>query len=196
MNLSGRCLRIYIIPILFWISIIQIGCAAIKPTATVIDDETGKPVEGAVALAIWREVSTEAAAWFEGGKDVPVRIEEVLTDKNGDIFIKGFWNWHLLEREYPRLTVYKFGYVCWDQKLIFAPDYKWIPRQDFNKENRVVKLKKWPVGFSFREHASFEGTVTSGNSMLSTTPLFYKALRSEGPYISKELDELYLLKKK
>ncbi len=37
------------------------------PTVTVIDEETGKPIEGAVAIAIWRKPSWTKGAWFEGG---------------------------------------------------------------------------------------------------------------------------------
>lgn len=172
------------------------GCATLKPTATIIDDETGKPIEGAVALAIWRENSTEAAAWFEGGKDIPVRIEEVLTDKEGNIFIKGFWNWHFIEREYPRLNVYKFGYVCWDQKSIFGPIYHWPDRQDFNKENRIVRLVKWPKGMSFRDHASFIGNCTSGMESETKSQLFYKAYREEDSGITQELERKYPSKNK
>jgi hypothetical protein len=161
--------------LLFQVPCFLTGCATLKPTATVIDDETGKPIEGAVALAIWRENSTEAAAWFEGGKDIPVRIEEVLTDKEGNIFIKGFWNWHLIEREYPRLTIYKFGYVCWDQKAVFGLD-GWGTRQDFNKENRKVKLVKWPVGISSEEHFKFIRDVTNGDNYKAKDQLFNNEL--------------------
>ena len=86
-----------------------------EPTAIVVDDETGKPIEGAVALAIWRKHTTKETAWFEGGMLVPVRIEEVVSDKGGNIYIDGFWGWHLFENRYSRLMVYKPGYVCWDQ---------------------------------------------------------------------------------
>ena len=64
-----------------------------EPTAIVLDDETGKPIEGAVAIAIWRKHSIKEAAWFEGGKMVPVRIEEVISDKEGKIYIDDFWDW-------------------------------------------------------------------------------------------------------
>jgi hypothetical protein len=172
------------------------------PTAIIVDDETGKPIEWAVAIAIWRDFKKVSLInALHGGGAKFKKAEEVVSDKDGKISIPDFWKTTKGKGGTgsvydPRLTVYKFGYVCWDQQEIFAPNYKWEKRFDFNRDNRIVRLKKWPVGFSFREHASFEGTVTSGDSTLSTTPLFYKALRSEGPYISKELDELYLLKKK
>ena len=61
----------------------------------------GEPIEGAVAIAIWRKHSIKDAAWFEGGKMVPVRIEEALTDKEGKVYFEDFWDWHLFENEYP-----------------------------------------------------------------------------------------------
>ncbi len=106
------------------------------PTAIVMDADTGEPIEGAVAIAFWRK-DLGNYTWFEGGRREPVRIEEVISDKEGNIYIDDFWDWHLQKGSYPRLTVYKFGYVCWDQKKLFEEKDGSKFRTDFNKEQRV-----------------------------------------------------------
>jgi len=53
------------------------------PTAIVVDDETGKPIEGAVALAIWRGYKDDCTfvQGIEGGCWGFKKAEEVLSDK-------------------------------------------------------------------------------------------------------------------
>lgn len=152
-----------------------------EPTAIVIDDETGEPIEGAVAIAIWRKHSIKEVAWFEGGMMIPVRIEEVVSDKEGKIYIDGFWGWHLNENRYPRLTIYKPGYVCWDQKIIYINEFKSEKRKDFDKGHRIARMKKWPEEFSFNGHWSFMDSVTMGDSSEASEKLFRKAFDYETP---------------
>jgi len=173
------------------------------PTAIVVDDETGKPIEGAVALAIWRGYKDDCTfvQGIEGGCWGFKKAEEALSDKEGNVSIKDFWKttkgpgkWGSASD--PRLTVYKFGYVCWDQKEIFVPKWKWGNRNDFDKQHRIVRLKKWPERMSFREHSTFMSGVTNGDYSKPTQQLFNKATNAEGPFISKEYDEMYSPKKK
>jgi hypothetical protein len=141
--------------------------AADKPTAIVVDADTNEPIDGAAAIAIWRKSGD--AAWFEGGGAKVVKIEEALSDREGKIFIKGFWNWHLIKMEYPRLTVYKSGYICWDQQYIFGNP--WINRTDFNKEYRTIRMKKRPENFSFIKHDHFVDSCTYYDSREAKTQL-------------------------
>lgn len=173
------------------------------PTATVIDDETGKPIEGAVAIAIWRgkQKNCTIVGSLEGACWGFLRAEETASDKEGKITIPGFWKTTIDPGKRgsatsPRLTVYKFGYVCWDQQEIFHPKSRWEDRKDFNRDNRIVRLEKWPEDMSFRKHSDFEDNVTRGDSSLKNTPLFIKAFESEGPYIFKELSDMYSKMKK
>jgi hypothetical protein len=152
------------------------------PTAIVVDAETGEPIEGAVAIAIWRKHSITERAWFEGGTMVVVRIEEAVSDKEGKIYIDDFWDWHLSENRYPRLTIYKPRYVCWDQKNIHINEYKGTRRHDFDKENRIAHMKKWPKGFSFNGHRRFMSSVTMRDTDKASKKLFRKAFEYEGPY--------------
>jgi len=158
------------------------------PTAIIVDADSGEPIEGAVAIAIWRKHSIKEAAWFEGGKMVPVRIEEAISDKEGNVYFEGFWDWHLFENRYPRLTVYKFGYVCWDQKQLFTPVEGSTIRKDFDEENRVVRMEKWPKDFSFDRHGGFVDYSTEGDMSEAEQKLLLKAYEPERKLTIKELN--------
>jgi hypothetical protein len=155
-----------------------------EPTAIVIDDETGKPIDGAVAIAIWRK-HNYLNAWFEGGTEEVVKIEESVSDKEGRIYINGFFGLYLFSQE-PHLTIYKFGYVCWDQEDIYITDTHTEKRIDFNLKHRTARLKKWPEGFSFLGHESFIDAVTSIDFPNAREQLFLNAYESETPYVIKE----------
>lgn len=166
------------------------GCFGMEstpsPTATVIDEETGKPIEGAVAIAIWREHSFTKRAWWEGGTDVVVRIEEAVSDRNGNIFIDGFWDWHFYEDRYPHLTIYKPGYVCWDQGNIYIDEFHGPRRTDFDKDHRIARMRKWPEGFSFVGHEKFVSNVTFSDYTRAPQQLFNKAFDYETSFRVKE----------
>jgi hypothetical protein len=159
------------------------------PTVTVIDDETGKPIEGAVAIAVWRKTSDTEGAWFEGGKFEVVRIEEEVSDSNGNIYIDGFWNWHLIEERYPHLTIYKPGYVCWDQEAIHIDEHHGAKRTDFDKNHRIARMRKWPEGFSFVGHGSFVDNATNWDYTKAPKHLFRDAFYYEIPFAVKEENE-------
>jgi hypothetical protein len=160
-----------------------------EPTAIVIDDETDKPIEGAVALCIWRKSDSWNWSWFEGGMEVPRKIVETVSDKEGRIYISGYWNWHMFKERYPRLDVYKPGYICWDQSGVYISETKGERRTDFNKSNRIIRLKKRPEDFSFISHSSFINSCTSGNYNMAKDELFYKAIETEYPFEQAEYDK-------
>jgi hypothetical protein len=109
-----------------------------EPTAIVIDAETGKPVESAVALAQWFRAAGGSVA--EGGSEALDKAAEAFSDKEGKIYIDGFWGMNIFTRD-PRLTVYKPGYVIWDSRKICPNDQE--KRTDFDKAHRTVKLLKF-----------------------------------------------------
>lgn len=164
-------------------------CLAKEPTATVIDDETGKPIVGAVAIAIWRKHSNTEGAWFEGGADVPYKIEEVVSDNNGNLFIPGFWDKHFFKNRYPHLTVYKPGYVCWDQQFIYVSEHKWNKRNDFSERSNVIKMKKWPKEFSFFGHAGFVSSCTLNQADRAEKKLFIRRFDYEIHYRQEEINK-------
>ena len=108
-----------------------------SPTAIIIDDATGQPVEGAVALAQW--FSAGGGGLFEGGVDNLDKAAEAFSDKDGKVYIKDFWTKHMFSKT-PRLTVYKPGYVLWDSRRICPSDE---PRFDFDEKERTIKLLKF-----------------------------------------------------
>ena len=163
------------------------GCAAVMgrspvPAVTVVDAETGEPIEGAVAIAIWRKHSIRERAWWEGGTMVVVKIEEAVSDRDGNIYIDGFWGWYIAKNRYPRLTIYKFGYVCWDQNNIFRGGV----RTDFDKDHRIARMEKWPEDFSFIRHESFIQNVTTIDYHQAPKTLFRDAIQRELPFIVGE----------
>jgi len=108
-----------------------------EPAAIVIDNATGKPIEGAVALAQWFRAG--GGGIFEGGVDVLDKAKEAFSDKDGKVEISGFWGATILTGK-PRLTVYKPGYVLWDSRRLCPTDE---PRTDFDEKHRTVKLLKF-----------------------------------------------------
>lgn len=150
-----------------------------KPAAIVVDANTGEPIEGAVAIAIWRKHSITKRAWWEGGTMIVVRVEEAVSNKEGKLYIDDFWDWHLFESRYPHLTIYKPGNICWDQEFIYIEEYKWERRHDFSKDARIVRMKAWPEKFSFNGHSSFVSSVTSGDAHEALQQKFVNAFDYE-----------------
>jgi hypothetical protein len=113
-------------------------------SGTVVDAETGKPVEGAVVLAEWTR--------RQGIGDyhtVSVRAAYAITDTEGKFNIFGPLHPFV---EAPDVTVYKKGYVAWNNKFIF-PDYAHRKQsEDMYKQIRIERFKKF---FSHKSHVRF-----------------------------------------
>ncbi len=153
-----------------------------KPTAVVVDADTNEPIEGAVAIAIWRKGSSDRT-WFEGASEKATRIEEAVSDKEGKIHIDDFWDFQLLPTWKPHLTIYKPGYVCWDQEYIFP---SWDERSDFDKEHRVVKMEKWKEGYSYVDHDTFIGSCTRNEYYEASERLFLSSIKYEEAFYLRE----------
>lgn len=127
------------------ILIFTTGCNA-EITGSVVDAETGQPIEGAVILIEWTTIKgLPGLSHTESSK-----VIEAVTDKDGKFSVSGFINPLM---QYPHMTVYKKGYVAWNNKYIF-PDYK--KRADFKWENGYVfRLERFKPEYSFIEHESF-----------------------------------------
>ncbi len=118
------------------------ACASPRevPTAVIVDNDTGQPIEGAVALAQWMEHSWTKRAWWEGGTEVLVKAKESFSDKEGKIYIEDFWGTYIFSKR-PRLTIYKPGYALWDSNVSFHFGVR--DAADFNNEQRNIKLQKF-----------------------------------------------------
>lgn len=128
-------------------------------TGRVVDEETGKPIEGAIVLGVWMWGFDIAFS-----TKVLYTTQEAITDDKGRFFIRGVLNplinqWMLPFVEEAELTVYKRGYVAWNN----LSTWKDGPRKDFRwKNGLVVKMEKWKEWYSFNDHESFISNATVG----------------------------------
>jgi hypothetical protein len=136
--------------ILYWLLgigmlMLTSGCYA-EMTGTVVDAETGAPIEGAVVLVEWTVT--------KGMPGMPVtetyKVTEVVSDKEGRVNISGVFNPSVNP---PHVTVYKAGYVAWNDEFIF-PDYK--KRKDFKwQSDYLFKLEKFRPEYTHDAHVFF-----------------------------------------
>lgn len=120
------------------------GCNA-EITGTVVDAETGEPIEGAVVLVEW--TITKGLPGMT--RTESYEIKEALTNKEGKVSISGVLN-PLVK---GHVTVYKKGYVAWNSAFIF-PGYK--KRTDFKwQHDYVFKLDKFKPEYNYNAHWQF-----------------------------------------
>ena len=113
---------------------------------TVIDAETGKPIEGAVVLAEWTITKGIGLTYTD-----IYRIVEAITDKSGRFDTKVYVMNPFINK--PELTIYKGGYVCWNNKFIF-PSFK--HRENFKwKSNTTYELEQFKKEYSYKDHVIF-----------------------------------------
>ena len=117
---------------------------------TIVDAETKQPIEGAVVLVEW---TITPMAWLGMPTTTSYRVIETMSDKSGKFKIKGYVLNPIVNK--PNLTIYKAGYVCWNNRYIF-PAYK--DRQDFKWTNsRKYSMEKFMKDYSYADHVSFIG---------------------------------------
>jgi hypothetical protein len=113
-------------------------------SGTVVDAETGKPVEGAVVLVEWtRRVG------IGDYHTVSVRAAETITDKEGKFYVFGPLHPFVDPQD---VTVYKKGYVAWNNKFIF-PDY--AHRKQSQDIYDQIRLDEFKSVYSHDKHVSF-----------------------------------------
>jgi hypothetical protein len=90
-------------------------------SATVIDKETGRPIEGAVALAVW------GLSYYTGHRSGPLNVTEAVTGENGVFHMAG-WGplpvppgerevLAILEPGQPGIYIFKAGYGLYMERL-------------------------------------------------------------------------------
>lgn len=121
-----------------------LGCYA-TITGTVVDSETGQPIEGAVVLAEWSITKGLGLTYSKS-----YEVVEAVTDKEGKVTVSGLFNPLV---NHPSVTVYRKGYVAWNNQYIF-PDRK--RRVDFKWSNDYVfRLEKFRPEYSHIKHVNF-----------------------------------------
>ena len=136
---------------------------------TVVDAETGKPIEGAVVLVEWTKTKGLPGMTYHE----LYKVLEALTDKEGRITISGVFD-PLVDP--PDITIYKQGYVAWNNKSIF-PDYR--KRSDFKlRNNYVFELEKFKREYTYDAHTEFiHGAI--GTGAIEEKKLLMKAIEWE-----------------
>jgi len=83
----------------------------------VTDAATGKPIEGAVVVAVWQILQRHYNFIAEGNPTIEItRLEETVTDKEGRFYFAPIGNysprfgWQRDEDRYPQLAFFKPGY--------------------------------------------------------------------------------------
>lgn len=148
-------------------------------TGRVVDAQTGQPIEGAVILVEWTK--TGGLPGMTHTKSY--KVVEVVTDREGKATIEGVTS---LSASSPRVTVYKKGYVAWNNLHIF-PDYE--RRTDFKwKNNYVFKLEKFRPEYGYVEHTGFIGFAISSNIAMNLKQKMFDAYKWEHEKSSEERD--------
>jgi len=147
-------IKILILVLIISLSLMVTGCSA-DMSGIVIDAETGKPIEGAVVLVEW----TIEKGLPGLGHTESYKVVEVITDKEGKFKVSGVFN-PLVDP--PDVTVYKKGYIAWNNKYIF-PDYR--KREDFIWRNNIlIKIGYFNESkYSYSDHIMFiHGSINYG----------------------------------
>ena len=129
---------------------ISAGCDT-EMTGTVVDAETGQPIEGAVVLVEWTVTkglpgmrSTERYKVVEGMSN---RSGKIILELISDLFVNQ-----------PRVTIYKKGYVAWNSDYTF-PD--WKKRDHFQWVDGItIRLEPFEAGYTRSDHVYFLHNVT------------------------------------
>lgn len=169
-----RIKHVFMISLLFFLIT---GCYA-TITGTIVDAETGEPIDGAVVLVEWTVTKGFGLTHHEVYK-----IIEVETDKEGKFTISGTLN-PLVDP--PDVVIYKAGYIAWRNDYIFPG---WKKRTDFQYQNgQVFKLERWKDEYSHEEHHMFMAHGIIGASF-DKTPKFSKAETEESKKAQQEVDK-------
>lgn len=147
-------------------------------SGTVVDAETGKPIEGAVVLVEWTRQCGIGDKHTES-----IKVVENITDKSGKFRISGTLSPLVHSRN---LTIYKKGYVAWSSRIIF-PDYR--NRTDFRWDDYYTfRLEHFKSEYSYVDHTAFISSAinsTIGNKKIITEAYYWEEMEA-----SKERDKI------
>jgi len=112
----------------------------------VVDADTGAPIDGAIVFCLWR--ITHGFPGLTHEKEY--QIVESATGQDGHFALPGTWNPFVNS---PDLSVYKKGYVLWNNKDVFQSKER---RRDFSwKSGVTMRLEKWKQEYSYDSQQSF-----------------------------------------
>lgn len=163
MSAAGKISRRALGVIFLFLALAGTGCAGAL-TGQVVDAQTGKPIAGAVVLGVWTKYVGPPG--LESGRLVGVK--EAETDAEGRFVLETL-------RGEESITVYKFGYVAWNNLFTFPTSAR---RQNTSVPSKIP-LEKFPPGESHERHMDFVAGATRGGEGPDSTPRFWKAIRPE-----------------
>jgi len=139
---------------------------------TVVDKETGEPIEGAVALVDW-----DVTISIGFSTTTAYKMAERLTDKQGWFVLPGVFNPFVNP---PTVVIYKKGYIAWRSDFIF-PGYE---KKIFKWRNtHKFEMEKFVRGYSHSHHESF---IQSGLTATTADSKLRRAYRWESDLAVKE----------
>jgi hypothetical protein len=168
----------------------------------VIDAETKRPIEGAVAVVVYYKHSLISGPG--GGYTSVVKVKETLTDKNGEFSFPAYTT--LIQpnsiEDYARFIIYKPGYGNFPNQQILPSGLPPVNEQEFfskeigsegelemwAKEERDYQLRERKVIFGIVELTKMKSTEERLRAIPSTPtdirskelPLLYKIMNEEG----------------
>jgi hypothetical protein len=136
--------RISAVGLIMLLLLVCAGCYA-PITGKIVDADTGQPIEGAIVLVEWTK-----AHGFGNTYHTSEKAAEIFSDKDGIVKIPGY-NDPFAEK--PDITIYKNGYVAWNNHTIFPDDRN---RNDFEwKNDYVFRLERFKERYSHFNHEMF-----------------------------------------
>jgi hypothetical protein len=146
----------------------------------VVDSITGDPIEGAVVLVEWTRTYGLGLTYTKS-----YEVFEELTNNDGIINIPTVFN-PLVNP--PDVTIYRKGYVAWNNKYIF-PDSK--KRTDFRwSDGYVFKLDRFKSEYSYDAHTTFISSAIHSWAASEHKELFKNAYRWEALKSFEEIKNL------
>jgi len=144
------------------------GCAG-TIQGQVLDAQTGQPIAGAVVLGVWMKVAGLPGLHHHE----LVGVEEVETDAEGRFILKRAKS--IIHEDDESVTVYKFGYVAWNNIYMFPSS----ARRKGQQVPPQILLVRFPQGESHKRHHYFISDATWGKDDPAKTPRFSQAVRRE-----------------
>lgn len=147
----------------------------------IVDAETGAPIEGAVAMAEWTKTKGLGNTYT-----VSAKVVEAVSDKDGNIELEGCYSPFV---DKPSLTIYKKGYVAWNNVLIF-PSRK--VREGFEWGNgQMFTMERLPEKADFIAHYNFINHVAKPYSETSNKKNFLDSYNGwEGRKFIEQMNSL------
>lgn len=131
--------------LLLLLSLVCSGCFYSPIHGRVVDETTGKPLEGALVVAQWTKKHGFGLTYHDLYK-----ITETLTDKDGKFSISGTYDPFV---EPPEMIIYKEGYIPWRNDAVFpscniVKDHEW-------KNNVTYRLKVFSDEYTAEQVSKF-----------------------------------------